>query len=148
MDLSFLPLVNAILNGISAVLLVIGWCLIKQGKRDAHRKTMVTAFVVSAIFLVCYVTHKIWKGYVGDGLHTSYNGTGLIKAAYLLMLMSHVILAMTVPVFALLLIHLGRKQRFETHKRIGRIALPVWLYVSITGVLVYLMLYPFNSPML
>lgn len=144
MDLSFLPLVNAILNGTAAALLVLGWCLIKQGKRDAHRKTMITAFAVSAVFLVCYVAHKIWKASVGGGLHTSFNGTGVIKLAYLLMLLSHVILAMAVPVFALILIQLGRKERFELHKKIGKIALPIWLYVSITGVLVYLMLYPFN----
>lgn len=147
MDLSFLPLVNAILNGTATVLLMVGWCLIKQGKRDAHRKIMLTAFAVSVLFLVCYVTHKIVKASIGDGLHTSFNGTGIIKIAYLLMLMSHVILAMTVPVFALILIQLGRKQRFEAHKRIGKIALPIWLYVSITGVLVYLMLYPLNPPL-
>lgn len=147
MDLSFLPLVNAILNGIATVLLVIGWCLIRQGKRDAHRKTMITAFAVSSLFLVCYVTHKIWKATQGGGLHTSYNGTCAIKLAYLLMLMSHVILAMLVPVFALLLIQLGRKGRFELHKRVGKVALPIWLYVSITGVLVYLMLYPLNPPL-
>ncbi|MAX27655.1 MAG: hypothetical protein CMJ19_24430 [Phycisphaeraceae bacterium] len=147
MDLSFLPLVNAILNGMATVLLIVGWVLIKQGKRDAHRKTMITAFGISALFLVCYLGHKVWKAMEGGGLHTSYNGEGWIKGAYLLMLLTHVILAMAVPVFALILIALGRKERFELHKKIGRVALPIWLYVSITGVLVYLMLYPFNPPL-
>jgi uncharacterized membrane protein YozB (DUF420 family) len=147
MDLSFLPLVNAILNGIAGILLVIGWWLIKHGHRDAHRKTMITAFGVSSLFLVCYVAHKIWKAVVGHGLHTSFNGTGMIKVAYLLMLLSHVILAMTVPVFAVFLIQKGLKGQFEQHRKLAKIALPIWLYVSVTGVLVYLMLYPFNPPL-
>ena len=146
MDLSFLPLLNAILNGICTVLLVTGWWLIKTGKTDAHRKTMITAFAVSSLFLTCYLTHKIWKASTGQGLHTSYNEQGILKILYLTILITHLILAMIVPVLAIILIRLGLKGNFKLHKRIGKIALPIWLYVSVTGVVIYLMLYPFNPP--
>jgi len=146
MDLSFLPLLNAILNSICTALLVTGWWLIKTGKKDAHRKTMISAFGVSCLFLACYLTHKIWKAIAGDGLHTSYNEEGTLKTLYLVILLTHLVLAMIVPVLAIILIRLGLKGNFKLHKRIGKFALPIWLYVSVTGVVIYLMLYPFNPP--
>lgn len=144
MDLSFLPLLNAILNGLSAVLLVTGWFFVKKGNTDAHRKAMISAFAMSSLFLICYVLHKVWKATTGMGLHTSYNGDGAMKTLYLSILLTHLLLAITVPVFAIIMIRLGLQGKNERHKRIGKIALPIWLYVSITGVVIYLMLYPLN----
>ena len=144
MDLSFLPLLNAILNGLCAVLLTTGWFFVKSGNTDAHRKTMISAFAMSSLFLACYVLHKVWKATTGLGLHTNYNGVGGMKTLYLSILLTHLLLAITVPVFAIIMIRLGLKGKNELHKRIGKIALPIWMYVSVTGVIIYLMLYPFN----
>jgi uncharacterized membrane protein YozB (DUF420 family) len=144
MDLSFLPAVNASLNALAGVLLVVAYVLIKQGRRDAHRNVMLAAFATSGLFLVCYVTHYVWRASVKGGVHTAYNGQGVIRTAYYLMLLTHILLAMVVPVAAVVLIGLGLKGRYEWHRRIGRVALPIWLYVSVTGVLIYFMLYHFN----
>lgn len=146
MDLSFLPLVNAILNGIALVLLFVGLWFIKQKQWEKHRNTMIAAFAMSALFLVFYLAHKVWRASSGGDLHSSYNGTGLLKLGYQVMLLTHVLLAMVVPVFAIRLIWLGTKRADDKHRRLGKIAFPIWVYVSITGVLIYLMLYPFNPP--
>ncbi|MEX0776695.1 MAG: DUF420 domain-containing protein [Phycisphaeraceae bacterium] len=135
-----LPAFNAILNGIAGLLLILGLYLIHTRRIDAHRRTMITAFVVSSVFLVTYVAHKIWKG----GVHTPYHGTGLIKWLYVAMLGSHIVLAMTVPVFAIALIRLGTTARYAQHRRVARLGWPIWMYVSVTGVLIYFMLYHFN----
>lgn len=135
-----LPLLNALLNGLAAMLLIVGRLLIKQKRIKAHRAVMLGAFVVSCLFLVFYVWHKAWKG----GVHTPYHGQGLLAWAYYVMLASHVILAMAVPVLAIMLIVLGLRRHDAQHRRLARWAWPLWLYVSITGVLIYLMLYPLN----
>ena len=145
MDLSFLPLVNAILNAI-ALLLLVGLFFIKQKKWQAHRNCMIAAFGTSSLFLVLYLTHKAWRAYSGGGLHTEFHGTGLFKQAYYVMLVSHVLLAMAVPVLAIRLIMLGMKRSDDKHRRLARIALPIWVYVSVTGVLVYVVLYHLNPP--
>ena len=119
---------------------MVGFVLIKRGKETAHKCCMLTAFGVSFVFLVLYVTDKVMKG----GAHTPYHGQGAIKIFYYCMLSSHVLLAMTVPIFAVLLIWLGFSGRRRGHRRLARIAWPIWMYVSITGVLIYLMLYYFN----
>ena len=144
MDLSFLPAVNAALNSVAAVLLVVALVFIKQRKITAHRNTMLAAFGVSMLFLVLYLTHKWWKASQGMGLHTSYNGEGLAKLAYLLILFTHLVLAMAVPVLAVLLIVLGLKRKDALHKRIAKFAWPIWMYVSVTGVVIYFMLYHLN----
>jgi uncharacterized membrane protein YozB (DUF420 family) len=143
-DLSFLPLLNAILNAIALLLLLVGLYFIKQKKWQAHRNCMLSAFAVSSLFLVFYLTHKAWRASTGKGLHTEFNGTGLVKLAYQLMLLSHVLLAMAVPVLAIWLIVLGMKRSDDKHRRLARIALPIWIYVSLTGVLVYVVLYHLN----
>ena len=120
--------------------LLVGLWLVKRGKINEHRNVMMSAFAVSALFLVFYVADKILKG----GVHTPYNGTGLIRTAYYLMLVSHIALAIVVPVFAIWLIRLGLTGQHEKHRRIARFAFPIWFYVSVTGVLIYLMLYHFN----
>ncbi|MCL4685018.1 DUF420 domain-containing protein [Myxococcota bacterium] len=137
MDLSWLPAVNATLNAIAAVLLVRGRWLARAGRRDAHRRTMMAAFAVSSLFLVLYVLHKASR----DFENTTFQATGLAKTAYLVLLFSHVSLAITVPPLAIALIVLGLRGRFERHRRLARWAWPIWLYVSVTGVAIYWLLY-------
>jgi uncharacterized membrane protein YozB (DUF420 family) len=139
-DLSFLPGVNAMLNATAAVLLFVGRRLARAHRVDAHRRVMITAFAVSTLFLVLYVAHKASRGFV----NTEFNVQGVAHTAYLVMLATHVVLAMTVPVFAIALITLGLRGRFERHRRLARVAWPIWMYVSVTGVLIYLLLYPLN----
>jgi len=139
-DLSFLPAVNAGLNGLATVLLVTGRTLVRRGHIDAHRRVMGSAFAVSALFLVFYVSHKIWRGFE----HTPYHGEGAARALYLAILASHLILAMAVPFLALALIRLGLADRRREHRRLARWAWPVWLYVSVTGIVIYAMLYHWN----
>jgi uncharacterized membrane protein YozB (DUF420 family) len=140
LDLSFLPAVNASLNAVAAALLVRGRLLARAHRIDAHRRTMIAAFAVSALFLVLYVLHKSALGFESTTLHVE----GAAKTAYLLMLASHVLLAMAVPVFAILLIRHGLAGRIAEHRRLARIAWPIWIYVSVTGVLIYLLLYQWN----
>jgi uncharacterized membrane protein YozB (DUF420 family) len=139
-DLSFLPAVNATLNVASTVLLVLGRRWIRLGRVDAHRRTMLAAFTVSSLFLVLYVAHKAWRGFES----TPYHGRGLAHAAYLAILFSHLSLAMTVPVLAIVLVRLGLSGRIGRHRRLAVVAWPIWLYVSVTGVVIYLLLYPLN----
>jgi uncharacterized membrane protein YozB (DUF420 family) len=146
MDLSFLPALNAVLNGTAAALLVVGYVFIRQRNIDAHRKCMMGAFVMSGIFLVCYVAHYVWRAKVHGGVHTKFNMQGPIAAAYYLMLLTHILLAMAVPVMAVLLIRWGLTNKVAAHRRLARYALPIWLYVSVTGVLIYIMLYHLNPP--
>lgn len=103
---------------------------------------MIAAFVTSSIFLVTYVTHYVWRATVVGGTHTIYHGP--LPLLYYVILLTHILLAMIVPVLAIVLIVLAFRKRFEVHKRIARVALPLWLYVSVTGVLIYFMLYHLN----
>lgn len=139
--LQALPLVNASLNALATVLLIVGFSLIKRGKRDAHRTVMLSAFAVSCVFLISYLTyHQGLHHYTGTH-GKSFSGTGAAKVVYLTILISHVILAAIVPVLAIITIVRGFKQDWVRHKRIAKITFPVWLYVSITGVIIYGMLY-------
>ena len=140
MDLSFLPAVNAGLNGLALTLLVTGRRLVKQGRIDAHRRVMLSAFGVSSLFLFFYVSHKVSRGFE----NTTFHAEGVAKLAYLVLLFSHVILAATVPVLAILLIRLGLRDERPKHRRLARIAWPIWMYVSVTGVLIYALLYHLN----
>ena len=140
MDLPVLPTLNACLNAVATVLLLRGRALVRAGQIDAHRRTMITAFVVSAVFLASYLTHKTLQ----DFENTTFHVEGWAKTAYLLFLASHVLLAMTVPVFALMLIRYGLTDRIDQHRRLARVAWPIWMYVSVTGVVIYLLLYPLN----
>jgi putative membrane protein len=132
-----LPTLNATLNGIAAVLLLLGFIFIKQGKQIAHRNCMISAFVTSCVFLVFYVTHKI----LVKGVHTKFGGEGFIGTFYYLMLISHILLAMAIVPLALITISRAMKGRYELHKKIARWTWPIWMYVSVTGVLVYFFLY-------
>jgi putative membrane protein len=140
MDLSILPTVNATLNATAAVLLLRGRRLAREGQIAAHRRTMIAAFATSSLFLVLYVVHKVSRGFESTTLHVA----GWPKLAYLALLFTHVTLAMTVPPLAITLIALGLRDRRERHRRLARVAWPIWMYVSATGVLIYLLLYPLN----
>ena len=140
MDFSFLPAVNASLNAVATVLLVVGRRRVRAGDEAGHRRAMLAAFGVSTAFLVLYVFHKAAK----DFENTAFHAEGLAKGLYLTLLGSHVLLAMTIPVFAITLVTLGLRGRRESHRRLARIAWPIWIYVSITGVVIYLLLYHLN----
>ena len=137
MSVSDLPALNATLNGLSTVLLTAGFICIKTGRKDAHRNCMMAAFATSAVFLVCYVTHKV----LVRGVHTPFGGEGFIRTVYYVMLLTHVVLAMVIVPLVLLTIARARRGDFEAHKRIARWTWPIWMYVSVTGVLVYCFLY-------
>jgi putative membrane protein len=130
-----LALVNALLNGSSALLLFGGWLSIRRGRRDVHWKLMAGAFTVSCLFLVSYVVRVLVSG-----THR-YPGSGAWKAIYLAVLTTHMLLAITVPPLALRTLYLAIKRRFAEHRRLVRFTWPIWMYVSVTGVLVYVLLY-------
>jgi uncharacterized membrane protein YozB (DUF420 family) len=138
LNLHELPAINACLNAASTVLLLMGWVFIQQGKKTAHRNCMISAFFVSCVFLVLYLVHKY---VVLKGVHTPFAGPKALAPVYYAMLLSHIVLAMLVPVLALITISRAFKQRFEAHKKIARWTWPIWMYVSVTGVLIYLLLY-------
>lgn len=130
-----LALVNALLNGTSALFILAGRFAIARGKRDVHRKLMIGAFFTSAVFLVSYLTRVALTGTHADPHH------GAVHVIYLTVLITHMILAMTVVPLVLRTLWLARKERFAQHRSIARITYPIWLYVSVTGVVVYVMLY-------
>ena len=130
-----LPAVNATLNGISAILLVIGYVAIRNRQVERHRKFMIGAFAVSTLFLICYV---IYHANVGS---RRFPGQGWIRGVYFSVLISHIVLAALVPPMAVVTLVRGLRARYDRHARLARWTLPIWLYVSVTGVVVYLMLY-------
>ena len=135
MDISYLPHVNACLNGTSAVLLFSGYLFIRSGNVAAHRTCQVSALAVSILFLASYLTYHFNHG------TTRFQGTGLARPIYFTVLTSHTILAIVIVPLVALTFYRAFRQDFTRHRRIARITLPLWLYVSITGVIVYLMLY-------
>jgi len=130
-----LPGVNATLNGVSALLLVAGYRFIRRGEVERHRLCMVTAFAVSVLFLVSYVVYHYNVG------STRFPGTGWVRSVYLTLLGSHVFLAALVPPLAIVTLYRGARGDVSRHRRIARITLPVWIYVSVTGVVIYVLLY-------
>jgi uncharacterized membrane protein YozB (DUF420 family) len=140
MDVPALPTLNAALNALAAGLLLLGRALVRRGRIDAHRRCMLAAFATSTLFLALYVLHKTLSGFESTTFHVE----GLGRLAYLMLLVSHVCLAMTVPPLAIVLIRRGLRGEIARHRRLARIAWPIWIYVSATGVLIYLLLYPFN----
>jgi uncharacterized membrane protein YozB (DUF420 family) len=135
MTLSDLPTLNAILNGIAATLLATGWVLIKRGRIAQHRACMLAAFGTSTLFLVSYV---IYHANVGS---RPFGGQGPIRVVYFAILISHVVLAATILPLSIVTLRRGLAAHYDRHVRIARWTLPIWLYVSVTGVVVYLMLY-------
>jgi len=133
-DVSMLPFTNALLNGITTLLLITGYILIRMRKRDAHKSVMLTSFGTSSLFLVSYVIYHWFKSgpktYVGD-----------YQIIYYVILFSHIILAAIIIPLALFTLYRGWTSQIGQHRKIARITLPIWLYVSVTGVIIYLMLY-------
>ncbi len=135
MSAPVLPSVNATLNATAAVLLVWGYTLIRRKQVQTHRKVMIAAFATSCLFLVCYVVYHIQAGSV------RFPKTGPIRTVYLSILGTHTVLAALVPILAVITLSRGLRARYDRHRRIARWTLPIWLYVSVTGVVVYVMLY-------
>lgn len=135
MNLSVLPTVNAFLNGLTGVLLLIGYFFIRRGDRNLHKKTMIAAFLTSSLFLVSYIYYHAHVGSV------PFKGVGTARIVYFTILISHSILAAVIVPMAIVTLSRGLASRFDKHRQLARWTLPVWLYVSVTGVAVYLMLY-------
>ena len=137
MDLSVtaLPHLNALLNGTSGVFLVTGYVLIRRGHQTAHKRCMISALICSAAFLTSYVIYHANAG------ARPFPGMGFVRVAYFVILITHVVLAVTILPLALMTATRGLRSQFDRHIRIARWTLPLWLYVSITGVIIYLMLY-------
>ncbi len=135
MHVTDLPALNATLNAIAAGWLVAGYVLIKRGRRRAHRAAMLAAFATSALFLISYLVYHAQAG------SRPFTGQGWIRPVYFTILVSHIVLAAAVLPLALVTLARGLRARYDLHRRLARITLPVWLYVSVTGVVVYLMLY-------
>jgi uncharacterized membrane protein YozB (DUF420 family) len=130
-----LPTLNAALNATSGLLLVLGWILVRARRLTAHRRTMTAAFTCSTLFLVSYLVYHFQVGSV------RFPGRGTARMVYLAILVTHTILAAAVAPLAVTTFVLARRGRFERHRRVARLTLPIWLYVSVTGVVVYVMLY-------
>lgn len=135
MTLRDLPTLNAVLNTASAVLVLTGWWLIRHGRRDAHRRAMLLAVATSTLFLVSYLVYHFEVGSV------RFTATGPIRTVYFVILVGHTVLA--VAIVPLVLVTVGRalRGRFERHRALARVTLPLWLWVSVSGVVVYWMLY-------
>jgi putative membrane protein len=132
-----LPAVDAVLNALAACLLITGYAQIKRGRERAHQWTMLAAFAVSVVFLACYVTYH----FVLKHEETRFAGPASIRYLYFAVLISHVLLAFAVPFLATATIWLGLTDRRPRHRRLARWTLPIWLYVSVTGVIIYVVLY-------
>jgi len=132
-----LPTINACLNGTATVLLTLGFICIKSGKTVSHRVSMVSAFLVSVVFLAFYLLHK----YLVQGVHTPFAGEGFWRSFYYGMLISHIILAIVIVPLILRTLSLAISGQYERHRAWARWTFPIWYYVSVTGVLVYCFLY-------
>lgn len=135
MDWTLLPAVNASLNTLATFLLIAGYLLIRQGRREAHRIAMLSALACSILFLISYLTYHAQVGSV------RFQGQGAVRTLYFTILITHTVLAAAVPFLAGRTLFLAFRERFVEHRRLARVTLPIWLYVSVTGVVIYLMLY-------
>ena len=141
MTLSDLPPLNATLNGISALLLVAGWRFIRAGRRIAHRNCMIAALVTSTVFLGCYLTYHFQMQRLYGRAHTSFADPAWFRPIYLALLATHLLGAIGMLPLILLTFLRAFRERFDAHRRIARWTLPIWFYVSVTGVVIYLLLY-------
>lgn len=135
MSIHDLPLINATLNGIAGILLITGYVFIRRRKITAHHRTMWSAFIVSCLFLVCYLFYHYNVGSV------RFDKPGLVRTIYLWILGTHTVLAAAVPFLAVITLTRAQKGNFEKHRAIAKWTFPIWLYVSVTGVVVYVLLY-------
>jgi len=135
MTLRDLPALNAVLNAAATIALLTGFWLIRRGRWRAHRAAMITALVLSSAFLTSYLVYHAQVGSV------RFQGQGWVRTLYLSILATHTVLAAAVPVLAIVTLSRALRRRFDRHRAIARWTLPIWLYVSVTGVVVYWMLY-------
>jgi uncharacterized membrane protein YozB (DUF420 family) len=135
MDVMILPTVNAVLNSLATGCLLTGWWLIRRGRRDAHRNAMLAALGCSTLFLISYVIYHAQAG------SRPFTGQEPVRAVYFVILVTHVVLAAAIVPLVLVTVTRALRRRFDAHRRLARWTLPLWLYVSVTGVIVYLMLY-------
>jgi uncharacterized membrane protein YozB (DUF420 family) len=135
LDIHSLPAVNATLNAISGVLLIVAYLLIRARRIEQHRRVMIAAFTTSSLFLICYVVYHAQVGSV------RFTRQGFVRPLYYTILVTHVTLAAAVLPLAIVTLSRGLKARYTQHRRIARWTFPIWLYVSVTGVLVYVLLY-------
>ncbi len=136
LDLSFVPAVNAAFNSLAALLLVLGYVAIRRKNTELHKRLMVGAFASSSLFLVGYILYHYVHG------DTKYTGTGPMRTVYFAVLISHVLLSIGVVPMALSAFYFAYRRAFAAHRKVTRILLPIWLYVSVTGVVIYFMLRP------
>jgi putative membrane protein len=136
-----LPAVNATLNGLSAVLLGAGYYFIRQKRQTAHRNCMVTAFVSSIFFLICYITYHTYLAVVLKRGPTVFKDPAWFRPIYLTLLLTHTILAVVIVPMVLMTLSRAMKRRFDLHRKLARWTWPLWMYVSVTGVLIYYLLY-------
>lgn len=141
MSFTDLPLVNASLNGLSTVLLATGFVFIKRGNKIAHRNCMLAALVTSTVFLVCYLTYHYKMKQVYGEAHTRFLNPSWFRPIYLTILFTHLVGAFAIVPLVLVTVTRAFKERFEAHKKIARWTWPIWMYVSVTGVVIYLLLY-------
>ncbi len=141
MTIHDLPAVNATLNGLSAVFLALGFFFIKRGRKIAHRNCMISAFCVSVVFLACYLTYHTWLGVVLHQGPTRFEKPTWFRPIYLAILLTHTVLAAAMVPMILITLNRALKERFDRHKKIARWTWPLWMYVSVTGVLIYWLLY-------
>lgn len=137
LSLGDLPLLNALLNSSSTVLLVLGYLFIRKKKRHAHQRCMITAVTTSGLFLISYLVYHFNVGSV------RFTGEGAVRTLYFTILLTHTLLAVSLPFLVPVTMIRALRERFDKHVKLARVTLPIWLYVSATGVIIYLMLYEF-----
>lgn len=136
-----LPAVNAVLNGCSSVLLILGYRFIRQGRQTAHRNMMIGACVSSLLFLICYVTYHQWMRQTHGTAHTSFQNPAWFRPYYLAILFTHLVAAILIVPLVLMTLIRALTGNFTKHKKVARWTWPLWMYVSVTGVVIYLLLY-------
>ena len=141
MNFTDLPLVNACLNGLSVVLLTAGFVFIKRGNKFAHRNCMIAALVTSTVFLVCYVTYHYQMKQVYGEAHTRFLEPVWFRPIYLTILLTHLLGAFAIVPLVIVTATRALRERYDAHKKIARWTWPIWMYVSVTGVVIYLLLY-------
>ncbi|GMU24406.1 MAG: hypothetical protein AMXMBFR13_44800 [Phycisphaerae bacterium] len=141
MDVSWLPTLNACLNATAAALLTAGFVSIRRGRRETHRRLMIAAVIVSLLFLASYVTYHVIKQQTTGSAHTRFPDLGAVRSVYLVVLGTHLVLAIVIVPMVLATLYRAWRGQFTRHTRVARWTLPFWLYVSVTGVVVYFMLY-------
>jgi uncharacterized membrane protein YozB (DUF420 family) len=139
--LSIFPHINASLNALSGVFLICGFYFILKGQIARHRACMLTASAISTLFLVCYIAHHTIRTYYFGLGPTRFTAEGIVRPIYFTILLSHTVLAVVVAPMVLLTLYRALRGKYDAHRKIARLTFPIWLYVSVTGVLVYLMLY-------